>query len=81
MSSVNSSLPAAVHRRTSGEAENTTQTPAPTETAPLLVREPGELSISRDAYMYVNETNHVQRQRGLTRALLLWLGIGQWYCK
>lgn len=75
--SINSPLPVAVQRRVvSGEATVTTQTPAATETASLLNRQSG---MTRDAYVYASETNHVRQQRGLTRALLLWLGIGQWY--
>ena len=48
------------------------------DVTPLLSR---QSSMSSVAAREPSIGDHVRQQRGVTRAILLWLGIGQWYCK
>ena len=51
---------------------------SPVEVSPLLTR---HSSVSTMGERDLSNGEHVRQQRGLARAIMLWLGIGQWYCK
>ena len=53
--------------------------PIEVEVSPLLSRHSSMSTVTGEREPTVGE--HVRQQRGVVRALLLWLGIGQWYCK